>query len=110
MHQNEAHPELRVDLTTIGWEIFLYINDNGMCRFNSTPPGGSDQFIDRTWSASGQTATLTPIGATYSWRFTARVKEESMTLKRGHAEIGFDNASIPEAAICSFSPPPEVAK
>lgn len=98
VYRNEANPAQQVDLVTSGWEVFLYINDTGMFRYSTTPPGGSEQFVDGSWTASGQTVTLTPVGATYSWQFTARVGEESMTLKGGHAEFDFDNDGIPEAA------------
>jgi len=98
-YRNQANTTEKVDLVADGWVVVLYVNDNGMFRYSATPAGGSEQFVDGSWSVSGSTLTLTPNGAGYSWQFTAQVRESSMTLKGGHAEYDFNNDGVPEQAI-----------
>jgi hypothetical protein len=98
-YQNQAPPGQTADLVADGWVIILSVSDNGFFRSVYTPPGGSEQFFDGTWSVSGKTLTLTPIGAGYSWQFTGRVQESSMSLKGAHAEYDFSGDGAPEAAL-----------
>jgi hypothetical protein len=96
-------PSRKVDLVAEGWTIWLYVNDNGMFRYATTPPGGQESFIDGAWSASAEIVTLTPDGTGGDWQFTGAVGEESATLRGASAEYDFDGDQVPEPAIWNMA-------
>jgi hypothetical protein len=104
-YQNQANPSETVDLVAGGWVINLFVNDNGFFLYSATPPGGSEQLTGGTWSASGQRVTFTPTGAGYSWQFTGRVREDTMTLTGADAEFDFDGSGTrpPEPATWNMA-------
>lgn len=102
-YRHETNAALHVDLVAEGWVIDLYINDNGHFRYTWTPPGGSEQYWDGTWSIAGQIVSLTRDGYGFSWQFTAEVGETSLTLRGANAEYDFDGDGTPEPAIWNLA-------
>ncbi len=92
-----------VELVGAGWTIMLWVNDNGMFLLSRTPPGGTEELIGGSWSASGRTVTFTPVGAAYSWQFSGRVKGETMTLAGAHAEYDLDDDGAPEDVVWNMA-------
>lgn len=102
-YRHETNSAVHVDLVADGWVIVLYINDNGAFRYAWTPPGGSEEYYDGTWSIDGDTVSLTREGYGFSWQFTAEVREESMTMRGAHVEYDFDDDGTPEPAIWNLA-------
>lgn len=102
-YRHETDGNRHVDLVADGWVIVLYINDNGAFRYAWTPPGGSEQYFDGTWSLDGATVSLTRQGSGFAWQFTTEVREESMTMRGAHAEYDFDGDSVPEPALWNLA-------
>lgn len=86
----------RVDLVAQGWQITLNVSDNGLFFYSTTPPGGSTQTIQGTWSISGEIVTLRPATATVEWQFTAKVRETSMTLDGANGEWDVNGDGTPD--------------
>jgi hypothetical protein len=99
----QANPAQKVELVAQGWAITLYVNDNGMFRYSTTPPGGSETFIDGTWTTTGETVTLTPNGSTWGWTFRGSVGEESLTMAGASAEWDLNGDAKGEAASWSLA-------
>ena len=102
-YRDPTDPARVVELIAAGWSIKLYINDNHAFLYPATPPGGQPQDLAGTWRIQGSKLLLAPTGYGYEWSFSARVHEESMTLRGASAEYDFDSDGTPEPATWNMA-------
>lgn len=102
-YRSVADPAVEVELIGVGWEIGLFINDNGQFFYVVTPPGGTEQNTPGTWDIAGSHLILAPTGSGATWDFRASVDEDRMSLRGAAVTYDFDADGTPDPATWNLT-------